>query len=238
MKRGWPSLALIIAACTPGVSGQVRDANSDRPIANAEVAVTTSDWGIRDGGLVWDKNTTHRTTSGPDGKFQLSDMDGGHRLAVRAAGYAPLLTSLCSRSPMIVRVGGPFDGANLGQQMRLGMDATGARLGWRFGDATLVPEPQADLVLAGRPSENGTIARLVAPAGLAFSEGTGNPPTPPHTGYARELTLDLLDCGWLFVRTGRGGTVPVQIGGYATDAPLEGGHFLMLSYLAAAPARR
>ena len=227
---------MVLAACTQGIHGEVRDATSDRPIANAEVGVTTSGWGIRDGGLVWDKDTTHRVTSGGDGRFSVKGVDGGHRLAVRAAGYAPLLTSLCSRSPMIVRVGGPFDGADLGKSLRLGTDASGVRLGWRFGEAALVAEPQADLILAGRPGENGTIARLIAPAGLAFRGGTGNPPTPPQAGYVQELELDLLDCGWLFVRTAGGVTVPIQIGGYATDEPLEGGRYLMLSY-AALPAR-
>ena len=227
---------MVLAACTQGIHGEVRDANSDRPIANAEVAVTTSGWGIRVSGLVWDKDTTHRATSGPDGRFSVQGVDGGHRLAVRAAGYAPLQTSLCSHSPMIVRVGGPFDGADLGKPMRLGTDASGVRLGWRFGEAALVAEPQADLILAGRPGENGTTARLIAPAGLAFRGGTGNPPAPPPAGYVQELELDLLDCGWLFVRTAGGVTVPVQIGGYATDEPLEGGRYLMLSY-AALPAR-
>lgn len=223
---------MALAACTSGISGEVRDATSDRPIANAEVAVTTSGWGIRDGGLVWDKDSTHRATSGADGKFRVEEVDGGHRLAVRAAGYAPLMTSLCSNSPMVVRIGGPFDAADPGKQMRLGTGPNGARFGWHFGNATLVPEPQADLILAGRLSENGTVARLVAPAGLAFRGGTGNPPAPPHSGYARELAIDLLDCGWLFVRTGGGAIVPVLVGGYATDEPLEGGRYVLLSYVA------
>ena len=236
MKRGLAGFAIALAACSPGVSGEVRDANSDRPIANAEVAVTTSGWGIRDGGLVWDKDTTHRATSGADGRFSVKGVDGGHRLAVRAAGYVPLQTSLCSRSPMIVRVGGPFEGTDLGKPMRLGRDASGARLGWQFGKAALVPGFQADLLLADQPSKNATTAHVIAPAGLAFRGGTGNPPSPPQSGYVRELELDLLNCGWLFVRTGDGVTVPVQIGGYATDAPLEGGRYLLLSY-AELPAR-
>ena len=38
------------------------------------------------------------------------------------------------------------------------------------------------------------------------------------------------------IRAAGGVTVPIQIGGYATDEPLEGGRYLMLSY-AALPAR-
>ena len=57
---------------------------------------------------------------------------------------------------------------------------------------------------------------------MVFRAGTGNPPLAPETGYATNRTLDLLsDCGWLFVRTRDAGTVPVLIGSYGVDQPIE-----------------
>ena len=237
MRCGWLLSAIILGACSPTVSGEVRDATSDRPIAHAIVEVTTSGWGMRDGGLVWEKDYSYRAETGDDGRFRVHGVDGGHQLAVRAPGYPPLQTSLCSRVPMTVYVGGSFDGGDVGKQLSIGTDGAGARVGWRFdGKGAQVSEADADLV-ALRPGASDNVKMpLRAPFGMAFLPGTGNPPREPGSGYATERTLDLLDCGWLFVRTRGAGTVPVRIGSFGLDEPLEGGRYLTLSY-AARPAR-
>jgi hypothetical protein len=234
VRRLTPTLVILLAACSPTVSGEVRDATSGRPIANAEVVVTTNGWGARDGGLVWDKEYQYRAQSGPDGKFRVAGVDDGHRLTVNAAGYALVQTSLCSRSPMTIWVGGPFDGADLGKNLSLGAGADGARLGWRFsGGGQKMPESDAELVALRPPGDGNAVTSLRAPFGMAFRAGTGNPPQPPQSGYTTERTLDLLsDCGWLFVRTRDAGTVPVLIGSYLLDQPPEGGRSLVLGYAA------
>ncbi len=239
MKRGGPAFAIVLAACGPTVSGEVRDATSDRPVADAVVEVTTSGWGMRDGGLVWDKDYSYRAQTGGDGKFRVKGVDGGHRLTVRSPGYPPLQTSLCSRSPMIVYVGGPFDGGDFGKNLSIGTTATGERVGWRFGGkGAQVPEADAELIALRPGSTDNVMIPLRAPFGMAFRPGTGNPPKEPATGFATERTLDLLrDCGWLFVRTRDAGTVPVRIGSFGLDEPIGGGRYLMLTYVAA-PARR
>ena len=238
MRRGWPVLAVMLAACAPSVSGEVRDAITNQPIAGAVVEVTTSGWGVRDGGLVWDKESSHQAQSGPDGKFRISGVDGGHRLAVRTAGFSALQTSLCSRSPMIVYVGGPFDGGDSGKLLSLGAGADKSRTGWRFsGGGQKVAEADAELVVLRTPSAGDAVTSLRAPFGMVFRPGTGNPPQAPETGYDTDRTLDLLsDCGWLFVRTRDAGTVPVRIGSFGLDEP-EGGRFLMLTYACAAVSR-
>lgn len=238
MTRGWPVLAVTLAACSPSVSGEVRDATSNRPIAGAAVAVTSSSWGVRDGGLVWDKDYTNQAQSGPDGKFRVAGADGGHRLAVRAPGFPAVQTSLCSRSPMIVYVGGPFDGGDFGKLLSMGAGADNRRTGWRFSGASQrVAEADAELLVLRTPSGSDSVASFRAPFGMAFRPGTGNPPQPPRSGFATDRTLDLLsDCGWLFIRTRDAGTVPVRIGSFGLDEPPEGGRYLMLTY--AAPPRR
>lgn len=234
MRRGWPAVTILLAACSPAVSGEVRDAASDRPIANAEVEVTTSGWGVRDGGLVWDKEYSYRARSGPDGRFRIEGVDGGHRLTVSAAGYPLVQTSLCTRSPITVYIGGPFDGADFGKNLLLGAGADGTRMGWRFSDGgRTVPQGGAELAVGRLPSAGNAVTSFRAPFGMVFRAGTGNPPLAPETGYATNRTLDLLsDCGWLFVRTRDAGTVPVLIGSYGVDQPIEGGRYLILGYAA------
>ena len=237
MSRGWPALAIILTACSPAIGGEVRDATSNRPVANAEVEVTTRGWGTRDGSLVWDKDYAYRALSGPDGKFIVEGANGGHRLAVRAAGYRPVQTSLCSRSPMTVYVGGPWDDGDAVKLLSIGTDAAGARVGWRFGgNAAPVSEAEADLVALGGAADGQSVQSLRAPYGMAFRPGTGNPPRAPQSGYSTELKLDLLDCGWLFVRTRDAGTFPVRVGSFGQDEPLGGGRYLTLDYVGA-PAR-
>lgn len=232
MKRGLPLLAIVLAACTRSVSGDVRDATSDRPVANAEVEVTTSGWGRRDGDLVWDKDYAYRDRTGPDGTFRVTGVDGGHRLAVRAPGYPAVQTSLCSRFPMTIYVGGPFDGGDFGKLLSIGTTEAGARVGWRFGGkGAQVPEAESELIALHPGSTDNVMMPLRAPFGMVFRPGTGNPPQAPLSGYQTELTLDLLrNCGWLFVRTRDAGTVPVKIGSFGLDEPPGGARYLMLTY--------
>ena len=223
---------------SPSLSGEVRDATTNRPIANAVVEVTNSGWGVRDGGLVWDKDYSRGSQTGEDGKFRVTGVDGGHRLAVRAPGFPAVQTSLCSRSPMTVYVGGPFDGGDFGKLLSLGAGADKRRSGWRFsGGGQKVAEADAELTVLRTPSAGDAVTSFRAPFGMAFRAGTGNPPQAPRSGYDTDQTLDLLnDCGWLFVRTRDAGEVPVRIGSFGLDEPPEGGQWLMLTY-AAPPLR-
>lgn len=150
------------------------------------------------------------------GRFLISGVSGGVRLRASAAGFNPVDTSLCARSPMIVRLGGSFDGIDLGRSLRLTK-----RSGWRFGGAPeAVARAATDLTVDTLPESGAAQVVFRAPHGLAFRPGTGNPATPPQFGPARSIELDLLtQCGWLFVRTRGGGTAAVRIGSYGIDQP-------------------
>ena len=225
--RRLAAILVPLAGCSPGIEGVVHDAGTGRPVANARVEISTSGWGRRNGQLVWDKEYRYAALSGPDGKFVVKGVDGGYRLSVQARRFPALDTSLCSRSPMTVRVGGPFQGIDLSRQLRLGTTEDGGRQGWRFAPPQPVASAEADLFLVSLTDE--TTATLSAPRGMIFVAGTGNPPAPPQSGHATKLRLDLLQCGWLFVRFD-GGVAAVRIGNMAIDQPLEGGRYLMMSY--------
>ena len=100
-----------------------------------------------------------------------------------------------------------------------------------------MPEADAELIALAPGSMDQAMMPLRAPFGMAFRSGTGNPPQEPRSGYQTDRTLDLLDCGWLFVRTRDAGTVPVRIGSFGLDEPIGGGRYLMLTYAAAPPPR-
>ena len=224
------TLALTAAAalhgCGGGISGEVRDATTERPVPRARVAVTNVGVGVSGGSLMKDKTTVTAAVSDQQGRFAISGLSGGVRLQVSADGFNPVDTALCSRSPMVVRVGGPFDSADLGQTLRLT-----ARQGWSFGAAALVPRAAADLAIDTLPTSGVAPVTLRAPAGLAFRPGTGNPATPPALGPVTSIELDLLtQCGWLFVRGRDGGTAAVRIGSYGVDQPPGGEQALMLSF--------
>lgn len=189
---------------------------------------------MRGGGVVWDATTTHRTQADAAGKFRFDAIDGGSGITVSPPGYAKVETSLCSLSPMTIWLGGAFDGADFGKNLMLGAGTNEIRMGWRFsGAGQRAPESSSDLVAVRTSSDGTSVTSLRAPLGIAFRAGTGNPPQAPQSGYAPDRTLDLLrDCGWLFVRTRDVGTVPVRIGSYGLDQPLEGGRYLTLSYAA------
>ena len=123
--------------------------------------------------------------------------------------------------------------------LSIGINAGGARVGWRFGGkGERVPEADAELIALRPGSTDDVMMPLRAPFGMAFRPGTGNPPRAPASGYATERTLDLLgDCGWLFVRTRDAGTVPVRIGSFGLDEPPGEGRYLMLAYAVAQPRR-
>ena len=224
-------LAFLVQACGATTSGEVRDAASGRPIADARVEVTTVGWGIRDGDLVWDKSFVHAANTDERGRFEIDRISGGVNLGVSARGYRPIDTSLCSRSPNLIRVGGPFDGADLGKQFRSGAGPDGAPLGCRFGpNPGLVDVAAANLSALRLSTSRSSKAWFRAPSGMTFVRGTGNPPSPPASGYVESLEVDLFDCGWLLVRTPDDGMVAVKIGSFSLDDPLEGGHYLALSY--------
>ena len=218
--------AAALHGCGGGISGEVRDASSERPLERARVEVSSVGWGVRDGGLVKDKTTARAAATDKSGRFAFPDLSGGVALRAVATGFNPVDTPLCSRSPMVVRLGGPFDGRKLDNMLRLTAGA-----GWRFGaNPAIVPLSDADLAVDRLPAGGAAEVIFRAPLGLAFTPGTGNPPMPPPLAQTESLTIDLLECGWLFVRTNEGGTAAIRVGSFGFDEPLQGERALMLSY--------
>ena len=229
MKRSIAVGALALTACGQGLDGTVVDANTGRPVANATVDIFNSGWGFRDGSLVWDKEYRTRATTDAAGRFHL-DVDGGSNLTVIADGYAKVVTSAC-RSPMLVRIGGPYPDYLATSQIWMGIEAGKKRVGWSFaGRGSRVPETGADLRLVGPPPDMGdrTIA-LEAPLGMALVPGAGNPPSPPASGYVTRLKLDTITCGWLFVRSRNGGTFALQPASGTGEDP-DGSRYALLTY--------
>ena len=222
--------ALLAGGCRDSVSGEIHDAASGRPIAGARVELIKVGLGMREGKLVKDKLTAVAVTTDQDGSFKLDGVSGGLKLSVTAPRFRRIETPLCSRSPMTVRIGGPFDRADLEKILRLGVGADGIALGWRFG-----PKPgtatleMADLSVERLPTSGMSSARLRSRGGLFLVRGTGNPSKPPATGYVKSLDVDLFECGWLFVRTTDSEVAAVRIGSFSLD-DLDGGHYLSLSY--------
>lgn len=186
--------ALVVGGCGQHVSGVVQEAASGRPVANAVVELSNTGWGLRNGQLVWDAEKVSSTTTDERGRFAF-DADGGINLRVRATHHAPVATSLCARSPMIVRIGGPY--AGLRTDRRLLPDSDGA-LG---------------LTVSPGPGDNEYRLRVEAKGGVRFVEGTGAIPPPPPLPYAGAVELDLRsDCGWLFVSDGASPIAVIQAG--------------------------
>lgn len=54
MRWIWTVAALPSGACTSRVSGELRDAGNDKPLAEAKISLVDRDWGHRNGQLVKD----------------------------------------------------------------------------------------------------------------------------------------------------------------------------------------
>ena len=186
-----------LAACESGVSGVVLDASTEAPVANAIVGLASRSFGRESDQILWDKDfvETVRTTS--DGGFSFETATGSE-LSVQTLDGTTERANVCSKSPMTVRVGGPY--AHLAhRQLLLGSVEGNAAGGWKFAVGS-TPASDADLSLAAFPNQGDTKVRLIAPFGMAFRAGTGNPPQPPVAGYLSVLDVETMDCGWLLVR--------------------------------------
>lgn len=230
MRSAIAALLLATSSCTGKLAGTVVDADTGRPVANAIVDIFTTGWGMRDGRLVWDKTTRHRTHSDANGKFVL-DVDGGINLTVAADGYPLTVTSACP-PPNLVRIGGPYSDPMKTRQIAAGVGPAGTRVGWSFdGGGSRVSQKEAELSVLGDPprlSDRSVV--LEAPLGMRFVPGGGNPPPAPGDGYVTEQKFDLgAGCGWLFVRTRGGPIVAVDPHG-ATEEDPDGGRYVLLTY--------
>ena len=203
-------MAVLLQACGPTVSGEVRDAGSEQPIPQARVDLIDVGWGQRDGQLVWDAEKRASSTSGADGRFAFNETGGGS-LRVAAPGGARVEARLCSRSPTIVRVGGPYPDLRADRRLIFNPDGAAA-------SATDKSHPldgsADDLGLRGSGSafKDGRGLRIEADGGVQFVEGTGAIPPPPPLPYDRVIELDLgAACGWLFVHHGEKTVAVIEV---------------------------
>lgn len=203
-------MASVLQACGPTVSGEVRDAASEQPIAQARIDLVDVGWGQRDRQLVWDAEKRATSTSGADGRFAF-DKTGGVSLRVMAPGGTRVEARLCPRSPTIVRVGGPYP--DLRADRRLIFDPNGAAAS--AADKSQPLDTSADdLGLRGSGSafNDGRALRIEADGGVEFVAGTGAIPPPPPLPYHRAIELDLgADCGWLFVHSGEKPVAVIEV---------------------------
>lgn len=217
-----------LAACEPGVRGVVLDGATDAPVADATVGLWSRDFGPGDDQVIWDKDYVETAQTAWNGSFLFKSTDG-IELSVRARDRATEQSSVCSKSPMIVRIGGPFAHA-IRKQLLLGQVHSDNVLGWDF-EAGPVLGANADLSLKALPNPGQSNVRFLAPLGMSFQAGTGNPPMPPAKGYVPELELDMMNCGWLFVKTRQSGTVGVQTGQLAIGNFSGAGTQLAMTYV-------
>lgn len=217
-----------LAACEPGVRGVVLDGATDAPVADATVGLWSRDFSLGDHQVILDKDHVETAQTASNGSFLFESTDG-IELSVRVRDRATEQSSLCSKSPMIVRIGGPFAHA-IRKQLLLGQVHSDNVIGWDF-EAGPVPAANADLSVKALPDLGQSNVRFLAPLGMSFQAGTGNPPMPPAKGYVPELELDMMNCGWLFVKTRRSGTVGIQTGQLAIGNFSGAGTQLAMTYV-------
>lgn len=222
------AIAVQLAACEPGVHGVVLDATTKAPVADATVGLWSRGFGSDDSQIIWDKDYVEMVQTAADGSFFFKGSEG-IEISVRAPGHAPAHSSLCSKLPMIVRIGGPF-AQSIHKQLLLGQDHEGAARGWDF-EAGPVSLENADLSIGAFPDAGQSNVQFSAPLGMSFQAGAGNPPSPPTKGYVPNIEIDLMDCGWLFVKTGQSGTVAVQTGQLTIGNFSGAGRHLSLTYV-------
>ena len=194
-------MAFLVQSCGSSVSGEVRDAESERPIANARVDLVNVGWGKRSGQLVWDAEKRASSISDENGRFAFNATGGGS-LRVVAPGGAPAEARLCARSPTIVRVGGPYPELRANRRLLFNLNGTASKATGKLhpldGSAN-----ELGLRSSGSAFTDGLGFHVEADGGVRFIEGTGAIPPAPPPPYERVVELDLgADCGWLFVRFG------------------------------------
>ena len=219
--------SLLLAACGGG-DGTVVDAATGRPVAGAILTITDAGIGRRDGQLVVDAAHSQSATTGANGQFRFLSGASGYSLVVEAQGYPPIQSSVPTRWPTVVRVGGPFGAAIVMMSLPL---ANG--LGWRFGATPgVASRSQADLWIDPPPDLDGgpPVATFHAQRGLTFVAGVGQPPTPPANGFVSVLPVDLTESGWLFVKAADGSSPAIATGSYGRRLDDGAGDLLTLDY--------
>jgi hypothetical protein len=208
------AVALLAGGCAPGVSGIVRDAANERPVGGALVEVRDSGWGFRRNQFVWDAEKVSRAMTDGVGRFRLG-ADGGHGLRVIAPGRPNVDTRLCSRSPMIVRVGGPY--ANIRPGHRLVFRHEGpANAGAGSAPSYLAKVEDVAIRASGGAFDDEEHLRLETDGGgVRFVAGTGAIPSPPPVPYDQSAELDVRsDCGWLFVSNETSPVAVIQVASF------------------------
>jgi len=227
-KRTGLILAIALGGCGKPMSGLVLDAATDKPLAAAIVDLQSVGWGNRQGRLVWDAGKSSQTKTDAGGRFDFTE-GGGVSLNVHAPGYPKVSTNLCSRSPMIVRVGGPYSDLRADRRLIFDMaaspaktsdlappEATGADLGLRIPDANF---------------DDLTRLQVEAKGGVRFIAGTGVIPSPPRLPYDQKVTLDpVADCGWLFVSDGTRPLAVIQVAPIGWEQAPGGPRRLVMLY--------
>ncbi len=194
----WP-----LAACSPPLSGTVRDGNSGAPVAGAELTLRWSGWGrAADGQLVWDAPKTETTRSGAGGGFRFSH-GGGTAIDVSLPdGTSQRVEAL--HENMTIHVGGPWPGLRADKALlvpypgtvptaalrkEIGIEPALGDLGVTAG-GTAFDDALGELELTGQPGTR-----------LAFVPGSGAIPAPPAPeAWQARLALDLRrDIGWVFL---------------------------------------
>jgi hypothetical protein len=211
LRRCAAAALLLVSGCTGQVSGIVQDAGTGRPVAGVLVELSRNAWGFRDDQLVWDAEKISRSTSDAQGRFAFAT-DGGTSLRIRAPHYPDLRTSLCPRSPMVVRIGGPYPDLRADKHLFLDPGPSTGGGGAQSANAE-------DLGLSvSDGTSNESKLELEATGGIRFVAGTGAIPAPPPLPYEHGVTLNPGSaCGWLFVSDGASPIAVIQVGGMAWE---------------------
>lgn len=192
MKVPIPLIALALAACG-SFHGEVHDGMTGRPVAGVTVSVSNTVWGIRDGQLVWDKEEVTTARTDERGRFVLP-VAGGGGLRVDAPGYPPFgQGSLCPRSPMLVRIGGPYPDLKTDTRLVFDLDGRPVESSRDFDADRLGLKLESN-------SPEGSRFQLSSRDGVQFVAGRGTIPLAPPLPYPKTIELETArDCGWIFV---------------------------------------
>lgn len=187
------------------LDGQVVHNATGEPVAGAVVELRSHGWGSRNGQFVWDAEKVHTATTDEDGRFSL-DASGGSRIIVTTAEGVHGPATPCSRSPMLVRIGGPLAAIRADQVLMFGgSEADRSEIGG-------TPASTIGLTVSGPALSDGDELTFAASGGVMFVEGTGAIPAPPPLPYPSTTEVNVkADCGWLFVADGRSAIAVIDL---------------------------
>ena len=201
-RAAWlAAFALLLTGCGSTVSGVLLDAASEGPVGNAQVVVRDTGWGLSDNRIVWDAEKSSRGITDLKGRFSIGS-SGGNALLVSADGQELMTTSLCPRSPMIVRVGGPFARLKPDHPMIFRQESSP---GSQAKDRGYLANVGGVIIRASGSAFSGQSGlSLESDGGLRFVSGTGAIPAVPPQPFSHAVNLDVrTDCGWVFVANGK-----------------------------------